>query len=169
MVASATSAPSSLAGPSAPGRSASRIAVDHRGATGVAPENAVSEQLAHRSDRTVAAPCLGRARPHRRDAHRGRCRFSSQTRAGRYSWARYYHPGLQRFISEDPIGFDGGDPNLYAYVGNMPTVHSDPLGLFADILVDAGFIATISVASFLAVERSSQRILPRLASMSLAR
>lgn len=26
--------------------------------------------------------------------------------------ARYYHPALQRFISEDPIGFDGGDVNL---------------------------------------------------------
>ncbi len=23
------------------------------------------------------------------------------------------------FISEDPIGFDGGDVNLYAYVGNV--------------------------------------------------
>src|SRR5215470_15959851 len=30
--------------------------------------------------------------------------------------ARYYHPGLQRFIGEDPIGFFGGDLNLYAYV-----------------------------------------------------
>jgi len=35
-----------------------------------------------------------------------------------YYRARYYHPGLQRFISEDPIGFAGGDTNLYAYVGN---------------------------------------------------
>jgi hypothetical protein len=30
----------------------------------------------------------------------------------RYYRARYYHPGLQRFVSEDPIGFAGGDPNL---------------------------------------------------------
>ncbi len=34
--------------------------------------------------------------------------------------ARYYHPRLQRFISEDPIGFRGGDFNLYAYVRNTP-------------------------------------------------
>jgi hypothetical protein len=35
----------------------------------------------------------------------------------------------QRFISPDPSGFAGGDPNLYAYVGNSPTNSVDPLGL----------------------------------------
>jgi uncharacterized protein RhaS with RHS repeats len=49
----------------------------------------------------------------------------------RYSWARYYHPGLQRFISEDPIGFRGGDVNVYAYVRNRPVTTTDPLGLWA--------------------------------------
>jgi hypothetical protein len=44
--------------------------------------------------------------------------------------ARYYHPALQRFISEDPIEFDGGDVNLYVYVGNDPIDDTDPLGLF---------------------------------------
>ena len=38
-----------------------------------------------------------------------------------YYRARYYHTDLQRFISEDPIGFRGGDVNLYAYVINRPT------------------------------------------------
>ncbi len=46
-----------------------------------------------------------------------------------YYRARYYSPRLQRFISEDPIGFAAGDPNLYAYVGNAPTLWVDPLGL----------------------------------------
>jgi len=32
--------------------------------------------------------------------------------------ARYYDPAIGRFISEDPIGFQGGDLNLYAYIGN---------------------------------------------------
>jgi RHS repeat-associated protein len=36
-----------------------------------------------------------------------------------YYRARYYHPTLQRFISEDPIGFRGGDFNLYVYVSNL--------------------------------------------------
>jgi RHS repeat-associated protein len=43
--------------------------------------------------------------------------------------ARYYSPGFQRFISEDPIGFNGASTNLYAYVGNGPTRLTDALGL----------------------------------------
>jgi RHS repeat-associated protein len=38
---------------------------------------------------------------------------------------RYYHPVLQRFISEDPIGFASGDENLYSYVLNSPLNHRD--------------------------------------------
>ena len=46
-----------------------------------------------------------------------------------YYRARYYSPRLQRFVSEDPIGFLGGDANLYAYVKNSPLVFIDPYGL----------------------------------------
>ena len=45
-----------------------------------------------------------------------------------YYRARYYHPRLQRFIAEDPIGFAGGI-NSYAYALNQPTRYTDPLGL----------------------------------------
>jgi len=48
-----------------------------------------------------------------------------------YYRARYYHPGLQRFISEDPLGFDGGQINLYGYVGNGPVDRVDPMGTSA--------------------------------------
>src|SRR5437667_2250998 len=72
------------------------------------------------------AAARGRCRPH---SHQERCRFSDQTRGGRYSWARYYHPTLQRFISEDPIGLAGADLNLYAYVSGSPTNYGDPSGL----------------------------------------
>lgn len=54
-----------------------------------------------------------------------------------YYRARYYHPTLQRFVSEDPIGITGGDVNLYAYVWNSPTIFVDPLGLW-------GFGASVS-------------------------
>ncbi|MGH7392720.1 MAG: RHS repeat-associated core domain-containing protein, partial [Candidatus Rokuibacteriota bacterium] len=47
-----------------------------------------------------------------------------------YYRARYYNTQLQRFVSEDPIGFAGGDVNLYAYVRNSPVQRVDPLGLF---------------------------------------
>lgn len=46
-----------------------------------------------------------------------------------YYRARYYHPRLQRFIAEDPIGLVGGDVNLYAYVENSPLQFSDGIGL----------------------------------------
>ncbi|MDD5452108.1 MAG: RHS repeat-associated core domain-containing protein [Desulfovibrionales bacterium] len=46
-----------------------------------------------------------------------------------YMRARYYDPNVGRFISEDPIGFEGGDVNLYAYVGNNPIMLIDPLGV----------------------------------------
>ena len=47
-----------------------------------------------------------------------------------YYRARYYHPTLQRFLSEDPIDFAGGDFNLYAYVANNPMGATDPTGEF---------------------------------------
>ena len=43
--------------------------------------------------------------------------------------ARYYSPVLHRFISQDPLGFAGSGPNLYAYAGNSPTNFTDPFGL----------------------------------------
>ena len=139
MVATAPSTPSSLAGPPAQGRSASRSASDRRGAIEVLPENAVFGRLAgRRPEHAVAASCIGRARPHHRDSHRGRRRFSGQTRGGRYSWARYYHPQLQRFISEDPFRVLVGRPNLFDYVENNPLKWRDPFGLFT-IAVSGGY------------------------------
>jgi RHS repeat-associated protein len=45
-----------------------------------------------------------------------------------YYRARYYDTKAGRFISRDPIGFDGGDVNLYVYVGNNPINWIDPDG-----------------------------------------
>lgn len=39
--------------------------------------------------------------------------------------ARYYDADLGRFVSEDPIGLDGGDLNVYAYVEGNPVVNVD--------------------------------------------
>jgi RHS repeat-associated protein len=70
--------------------------------------------------------------------------------------ARYYHPGLSRFVSEDPLEFLGGDPNLYAYVGNQPTALTDPSGLIplAPIAIGAG-IGAINGAIQAAVSNQS--------------
>jgi RHS repeat-associated protein len=45
-----------------------------------------------------------------------------------YFRARYYSPNQQRFTSQDPIGFEGGDINLYGYVLNSPQNGVDPSG-----------------------------------------
>ncbi len=61
--------------------------------------------------------------------------------------ARYYMPGIARFISEDPIGWASGQVNNYAYLGGNPINFIDPSGLgFWDNLTNfsAGFGDAIS-------------------------
>jgi hypothetical protein len=58
-----------------------------------------------------------------------------------YYRARYYDAGIGKFISEDPIGFDGGN-NLYEYVGGNPVAFADPSGehpLLAGAIIGGGF------------------------------
>ncbi|MDB9524571.1 RHS repeat-associated core domain-containing protein [Oscillatoria sp. CS-180] len=53
--------------------------------------------------------------------------FDAETGLHHYR-ARYYDGNLGRFISQDPIGFRGGDENLYGYVSNSPINATDPSG-----------------------------------------
>jgi uncharacterized protein RhaS with RHS repeats len=46
---------------------------------------------------------------------------------------RWYDPSIGRWLSEDPIGFAGGDANLYRYVGNAPNNAVDPAGLLTAV------------------------------------
>ncbi|MGH7391692.1 MAG: RHS repeat-associated core domain-containing protein [Candidatus Rokuibacteriota bacterium] len=82
-----------------------------------------------------------------------------------YYRARYYHPQLQRFISEDPIGFRGGDVNLYAYVRNSPVRSVDPLGLYTVEYTDPDpecilLAGRKDVCGALAAEALSRRCMP---------
>ncbi|MGC1647528.1 MAG: RHS repeat-associated core domain-containing protein [Candidatus Sulfotelmatobacter sp.] len=56
--------------------------------------------------------------------------------------ARYYDQNVGRFISEDPLGFGGGKPNLYAYVGNNPTDFIDPFGLTNCVITVLGTVCS---------------------------
>lgn len=42
--------------------------------------------------------------------------------------ARYYSSEVGRFISQDPVGFDSGDFNMYRYVMNRPLLRTDASG-----------------------------------------
>jgi RHS repeat-associated protein len=42
---------------------------------------------------------------------------------------RWYDASVGRWLSEDPIGFNGDDGNLYRYVGNEVVAQTDALGL----------------------------------------
>jgi RHS repeat-associated protein len=46
-----------------------------------------------------------------------------------YNRARYYSSELGRFVSEDPIGFQGSGVNLYAYTNDNPINFTDRYGL----------------------------------------
>lgn len=70
--------------------------------------------------------------------------FDSETGLNYYR-ARYYDARVGRFLSEDPIGFAGGDANLYRYVGNSPVNYTDPSGMIAvvPILIGAGLLPIV--------------------------
>jgi RHS repeat-associated protein len=68
--------------------------------------------------------------------------------------ARYYHPVMSRFVSEDPIGFAGGDPNLYGYTSGSPTNFNDPSG---ECVPAAIFSAALDIGAFVLSGRKSQK------------
>jgi RHS repeat-associated protein len=53
-----------------------------------------------------------------------------QAEIGLYNYRnRFYHAEIGRFLQPDPIGFEGGDLNIYGYVRSVPIGHNDPMGL----------------------------------------
>jgi RHS repeat-associated protein len=72
--------------------------------------------------------------------------------------ARYYAPRQQRFVSEDPYGFDGSSVNLYAYVNNHPTMATDPYGLQEFITFGAGDILVGNGTKWIAPRSSGARV-----------
>jgi RHS repeat-associated protein len=63
--------------------------------------------------------------------------YDQQTGLVRFG-ARDYDAASGRWTAKDPIGFAGGDLQLYGYVGSDPVNNSDPSGLLFGGFIDAG-------------------------------
>ena len=84
-----------------------------------------------------------------------------------YYRARFYDPKAGRFISEDPIGFGGGDVNLYRYVGNNATNFGDPTGEFLPLV---WVVATVLVQNTVrrVAQRAAARVIGHVYTMSVS-
>jgi RHS repeat-associated protein len=89
-----------------------------------------------RSDSTIQArygySAYGNLRPGSFDNVGNSIRFAGREYDGEtgfyFNRARYYDPSIARFISEDPIGLQGG-VNYYGYANDDPINFADPFGL----------------------------------------
>jgi RHS repeat-associated protein len=54
--------------------------------------------------------------------------------------ARDYDATVGRFIAKDPLGFDGGSTNLYAYANDDPVSAIDPSGEFIPLIIGAAIV-----------------------------
>jgi RHS repeat-associated protein len=90
-----------------------------------------------------------------------------------YYRARHYSPLLGRFISQDPMGFAGSGPNLYAYARDNPVNFTDLFGLQSPLTastVTTPYVGEPSAAEVnQAVEAAEAQMAQRGAAATLGR
>lgn len=64
-----------------------------------------------------------------------------------YYRARYYSHNLGRFLSQDPLGFEAGDYNLYRYAFNSPLNFTDPTGQAIPLII-GGILIAVAIADY---------------------
>jgi RHS repeat-associated protein len=117
--------------------------VDHQGSVRNILDNGAASKDA------LAYDAFGNIVSESNSAERGRYTWTSReidTETDlQYNRARYYDAATGRWISQDPIGFDAGDSNLYRYSGNISVVNIDPSGLQTPAVTDESFEASSNV------------------------
>ncbi len=89
-------------------------------------------------------------------------RFTSRewdTETAQYFYrSRHYDPLSGRFTTPDPLGFLGGDPNLYRYVLGSPLNFTDPDGELIALLIALGAAAIVGSKAINAGSRERLRL-----------
>jgi RHS repeat-associated protein len=70
--------------------------------------------------------------------------YDPDTRLTRFG-RRDYAADIGRWVTKDPLGFEGGDTNLYAYCANDPINHVDPTGQYLQLPIGAGILAFVGI------------------------
>jgi RHS repeat-associated protein len=115
---------------------------DHLGSTSIVVDRDTSE-VVERGTYMAYGEADSDYRPARWSNFREDYRFTGKeedVEVGlQYFGKRYYAPGLNRWVSADPLGVHGqsGDPNLYAYVKGSILKAVDPFGLQEQPKVDS--------------------------------
>ncbi len=106
-----------------------RMVADHLGSPRLIV-NAATGEIAQRMDYDAFGRVLQDTNPGFQPFGFAGGIYDQQTGLVRFG-ARDYDPVTGRWTSKDPIGFDGGDVNLYGYVFDDPVNLVDPFGLDA--------------------------------------
>ncbi len=97
---------------------------------------------------TVTTPMATRERPVITSQLRLPGQYEDAESGLHYNFRRYYDPDVGRYLTEDPIGLDGG-VNLYGYANANPLLYMDPRGEVAPAVVWAARAAAAALAAAL--------------------
>jgi RHS repeat-associated protein len=104
-----------------------KVVTDHLGSVRLVVDVATGS-LAQRLDYDALGNVISDSRPGFQPFGFAGGLYDHQTGLTRFG-ARDYDPVTGRFTAPDPILFDGGQTNLYAYALNNPVSNTDPTGL----------------------------------------